>query len=935
MKQIATRFSAVGKFILISISILYATTAVYAQKTDEHKSSVMQGYVKDKKTGKGIGFASLRVEELSQGVMCDANGRYTLSGIRHGKYKIEVSCLNYAAVTKDIEIKNDTSVTFYLQEQSYTLSGVEVMATFRPSKGSNAIIGQTALEYIQPVSIADIFLLLPGNIIGGNSLHRFNLIGTRQAGTDKNTSLGMGLIADGVPMTNDAVRSQMYGISGDDNVDRTFYRRGAVNAGIDMRSISTDHIESIEVVRGISSAKDGNLSSGAIHINSKRGVTPLRVRIKTDPLNKLIYAGKGFKISDKAGTLHIGADALSSTPDVREKLERFTRLTAQINYTNQVLLADKPLDMSAKLSATASVNNVKSDELIDENDEFYRSDYLRTMLSINGKWLINTPFVSSIEILGSADITSDIISRHKMVLSSMGPSSMPISTTAGENEGIFLPVKYYSDYKIENIPLYFFVQTNLNSSFSTGEAFDHYLLYGAELKSNKNIGRGSIVDPTRPPYPGDNTFIRPRPNYTIPAIVNGALYVEDRAILDISNSLKANMRLGLRATHMFNLPQEYALSRKVMIEPRLQGGLTLKSRTNSDNTVSNTFRIGYGEENKLPTLDMLYPDKLYRDFIVLNAYYQQPDRDYLLVNTYIHTPLNTSLTENKNRKFEIGWDFQYKDLETSLSAFYEEYNGGFSYFPEYYPVAFTRYLKPKHPVTGKPTKDDYEPEYYRDFSIFPVVRNSAKTTKRGIEYRIKSPYIKPINTTIELNGAYYLTVYTKGIPVMYRPEVKEFGQKYPYIGIYQGDTHIYQSRLNTNIWINTHIKRFGLIFTNFIQVVWFSKLRNGNEESVLPSHYLDLDGNIHQVDQAEIATTTGIFRYLRRERSELYYRTETKPVSIFINLKASKEFGKHIQLSFFIDNLIDINPHYKAADKTTEREWAIPFFGAELTVNIL
>ena len=114
MKQIATRFSAVGKFILISISILYATTAVYAQKTDEHKSSVMQRYVKDKKTGKGIGFASLRVEELSQGVMCDANGRYTLSGIRHGKYKIEVSCLNYAAVTKDIEIKNDTSVTFYL-----------------------------------------------------------------------------------------------------------------------------------------------------------------------------------------------------------------------------------------------------------------------------------------------------------------------------------------------------------------------------------------------------------------------------------------------------------------------------------------------------------------------------------------------------------------------------------------------------------------------------------------------------------------------------------------------------------------------------------------------------------------------------------------------------------------------------------------------------
>jgi len=194
--------------------------------------------------------------------------------------------------------------------------------------------------------------------------------------------------------------------------------------------------------------------------------------------------------------------------------------------------------------------------------------------------------------------------------------------------------------------------------------------------------------------------------------------------------------------------------------------------------------------------------------------------------------------------------------------------------------------------------------------------------------------IKAISTNVELNGAYYLTVYTQGIPTMYRPDVKELGQKYPYVGIYDGDTHIYRSRFNTNIWVNTHIKKFGIIFTNFVQVVWFSTVRNGNEEDVLPSKYIDLDGNIHEVDKAALASTDGILRYLRRERSELYYRTTTKPVSIFMNLKASKEFGKNVKLSFFINNLIDINPYYKAADKTTEREWAIPFFGAELTVNL-
>ena len=159
---------------------------------------------------------------------------------------------------------------------------------------------------------------------------------------------------------------------------------------------------------------------------------------------------------------------------------------------------------------------------------------------------------------------------------------------------------------------------------------------------------------------------------------------------------------------MFNLPSDYVLSHKLLIEPRLQAGFTIKSHTEGGVPVSNTFRIGYGEENKLPTLDMLYPDKLYRDFVVLNAYYQQPDRDHLIVNTYIHNPINPLLTENKNRKIEIGWDFVYNGFEASISGFSEESKGGFSYFSEYYPIGFMRYVNLKHTVvSGRPTKDDY------------------------------------------------------------------------------------------------------------------------------------------------------------------------------------------------------------------------------------
>lgn len=921
-------------FSLMSIAAF--SLHLSAQSHSSSKNATLSGKIIEKKTKKEVPFAAIYIHESAQGGVSDLNGSFSIPNISKGSYNLKITCLNYAPKNIEIHLDSDTTILIQLNEQSLQLPELQVMATFTPSKGSNALIGQAALEYIQPISLTDIFVLLPGNIMENNSMHRFNLISSRQVGADKSTSLGMGILTDGIPMTNDAMRTQLYGISGSEtnSFDYTINRRTELNAGMDMRSISTDYIESIEIVRGISSAKEGNLSSGAIHITSKKGETPLSIRAKADPLNKLIYAGKGIKLSDKAGFIHLGADVLSSTPDIREKLERYTRITAQANYTNIVQLLDKPLNISAKLSATSSVSNVKSDELIKENDETYRSKYTRTTLSFKGDWMLNTHWLEKIEMLASADYTHDLLTRHKMVLSSIGPSSMPISIEPGEHEGVFLPVKYYSDYSVDNKPLYFFLQTVFTSRITVKERFNNRFQYGIDFKSNKNLGKGAVVDAQRPPYPGDNTFIRPRPNYTIPAMINAAFFLEDKATYLINDNNKLNFQLGLRATQMLNLPEDFALNRKLLIEPRLQAGYTnTKSKKNGE-VISNTFRIGYGEENKLPTLDMIYPDKLYRDFNVLNAYFQDPERDYLLVYTYIHTPEKKNLKENKNRKMEIGWDFAYRDFEMSISVFGEVSRGGFSYFPRYYPVAFDRYMVLKHPVVGKPTKDDYYLEHYKDFTLFSVVENSAKTIKRGAEYRIKIPRINSMNTSIEVNGAYYNTVYTKGIPVMYRPSVMEFDQKYPYVGIYPGDTHLHQSRLNTNIWINTHFPRFGLVFTNFIQTVWFSNKRKGKEESVLPSHYLDLDGTVHSVDADDMATTQGQLRYLRRERSELYYRTDTKPFSLFWNIKASKEIGRNAKLSFFVNKLIDINPRYKAADKTTVKEWAIPYFGAELTINI-
>ena len=81
-------------------------------------------------------------------------------------------------------------------------------------------------------------------------------------------------MVDGAPLSNDASLQLM---SSSNNGNRMNSLKASdqnsAGRGADLRSISTDNIDNIEVVRGIPSAEYGNLTSGAVIINSKKGAT--------------------------------------------------------------------------------------------------------------------------------------------------------------------------------------------------------------------------------------------------------------------------------------------------------------------------------------------------------------------------------------------------------------------------------------------------------------------------------------------------------------------------------------------------------------------------------------------------------------------------------------------------------------------------------------
>lgn len=911
------------KLIFIAFFISGLCSALFAQ-TDK---ATVEGVVRDS-DGKPLSFATMFIAELGTGVSTDLEGKFRFTGTKGTEYTLNVSYLNH--VDKEVKVKagSPEPLVIVLEEQSYELAEVVVMADYKKNQGSTAVINQQALEHIQPTSVADVLSLIPGGLFRESSATGFNRISLRQSGSDDNTSLGMAVVMDGIPQDNDGFRASIPGLSTDEYSDRL-----GMNRGIDLKTLSTDHIRKIEIVKGISSAKLGNLSSGVIQTTSKIGITPAQLRMKVDPLTKLIYLGKGFRISPKMGYLHTGIDYTSVYDDRRDPMSKYSRLTGQVTYNNSVDVGDKTLFLFFKLSEVYTLNQAKEDELTQDYNESFRNKYSRTGASFKAQMYDLGKIVDNVEFIASADYTYDLIDRNRLVQTGT-PLPSPLATEEGESEGIYLPSTYYSPFQIENKPLSLLTQLNAESLFET-RSFRHKVIYGLSWKRTKNYGEGVMVDMTRPPYPGNNEYVRPVPNRSIPALSVGAAYAEEQ--LKHSNRwFDFELNAGVRFTQMFNLDTKYTQLRKLQVEPRINAALSFNIDLAGGKSLRNMFRFGFGQENKLPTLDYIYPDRVYKDMIVLNAYTKQDDPfNHLITYTKIYDVTNNSLRPNRNTKYEAGWDVEYEGYSLSLTFFKEHSDRGFESVAEYSPVRYTRYVDPidGQPIVGRrPEKEDYVADPYATFVDMDIVRNSMKVEKKGLEYLLRFPKIIPLSTTVEINGAYYDTRYSSGAPLQYHPAFRDDDRPQPYVGIYRRQDITRQRIFNTNLWFNTNIPRYKMIFTTFFQFIWLNEeMRiNGDE---YPSAYFDTDGRMHTVDDRILQSIKDghtVWRHYHIYKEDF---SETLPVSLTVNFKVTKEFSRMIRASFFVNNILDINPLYKNRYNQNVRVWQKSFFGAEMTFS--
>ena len=451
----------------------------------------------------------------------DADGRFTFTKLNPGKYEYEVSYLGYETARGEFSLNDSIRQDIIIRLNPSNLALKEVVVTAEEGK----------------------------------------------MGEDANNALGTAIVVDGTPISNDAnmqVFSTARSGSSSSVQQVSMNDQTTSGRGVDLRQISPDNIESIEVIRGIPSVEYGNLTSGAVIINTKAGVTPWTAQVKVDPNSKLLSVGKGLRLRGNGGSLNFGLDYTKSNADLRKTYLGYDRITANAAYSKIFLQTSTPLSFNVNATYYRNLSDTKSDEAM-LKDEYFKNLEQSFRLAVNGMWRLNRKAISNLSYSASFQYThqEDIYNRY------IGSGVVPYSHSyvPGEMQVGFLPATYLCNYKLDGKPLNVFAQLKANRTFLLPRGTVNVKL-GVDYNLNANHGGGMMYDPSLPPVQGEGQSVRPRSYSELPSLSTLSVFAEGMTEYHLGSTI-LTLQPGVRAGRMFIDSRQALRGDITTVDPRV------------------------------------------------------------------------------------------------------------------------------------------------------------------------------------------------------------------------------------------------------------------------------------------------------------------------------------------------------------------------------
>lgn len=932
----ARRMVVVMLSLCLTVGVKASSITSHSPKCLQFDTYPVKFLVSDAASGEALQSVVCVAKEYGIYSLTDSSGEALLMNLPDGKCTISVELLGYVHKTVDIMVNGRKlqTVTVKLEEESLAIDDVVVVAE-RGSAGeaTSSVIGRQALDHIQATSLKDIFQLLPGNVVTSNpSLTSAGVFQNRTLDSyDSNNSFGAAIVMDGVPVSVNADMNTKGGTG------------STVGSGVDMRSIGTDDIESVEVIRGIASAEYGDLSSGTMIVKSKVGVTDMKLRAKIYPGIYQVYAGKGINLK-KAGTLNVNADYAYGKSDPRYKTDTYHRVLASVIHS---INTKRGSTFTTKFSTTNTYewSGPDPDEKItdvwktDRNNGFQVSH--SGSLNLNRLFARTVKYDLSYSFKKSDSYTRSYISGLRPVIN---------STEEGVHETVMLPTAYYGCGGTEGKPMTFFAKISDSFYLNTRNSlFRNRFNVGGDFRSEGNVGRGYRDDDVMLPL--SSSGYRPRPFTEIPFLNQISAWAEDNIVLKFSKSKEypcANVQAGLRWT-MIQPGREEQMS---TLSPRVNASLEFCKWA--------CLRFGFGLSEKSPSLLSLYPERTYLDYLNANA--TDGGSRYLSVyTTRIFERNGLKLRPMRSVKYEAGGDFHTPwGQSLSIIAYREEVKRGFgSDNSVWKTVSFNHW--DASDVTFDENGASYDmssPSYIQTFLtnvLYPA--NTDSHISEGIELDCNLGRIKRTGTSFYLAGSYSAT---RSVT-----ERKTYNLPRGYGKSYSGVYVVYPSGMNNSerrrgtmvLRVVQSIPKLNFVLSGTVQAIFYDYNKSSKfipapegyvvaSEGVAPQTGVG-DSKFVKFTDEQLADPEYSFpeewpaseRFLLKdqifEKSAYSDVPEVWPPLWVFNLRVTKDIAKFLGVSFYVNNLFFSQPWHKSSvsSSVTERNSNLFSFGVEVYMN--
>lgn len=895
---------------LLSFLMLFSVSAY----TRDRGSYTVKAIILDK-TGNPLSGATMQLVQSGLWGISGKDGEVEIRNVPRIPAAYKVSILGYKDAEGELCLDGKDNVKIFMEEESLSMREVVVVAQAgHGGESTTSIIGRQALEHLQATSLKDVLQLLPGGVSMKNpSLTSPGQFKVRTLASDDNAKFGAAIIINGMPVSTNANMNTGLGLSS----------ISSGNSGADLRSIGTDDIESVEIIRGVASAEYGDVSSGVMIVNKRIGVSDLNMKARIMPGIMQLHAGKGLDMKS-AGSLNISADYARGTSDPRFLTDKYNRGLLSLAHRKTLLDKTWTLTTNIDLSYTGEWKGADPDEPEAMKKFFSSRDAFSLRLSHNGMLKLDKALARTLKYDVALSLTSDNIFNDRLV--SVGAGAILDAVKDGMYEGTPYPSSYETLTGTRSNPVMYWAKISDLFYLNVGNMSNRFNV-GTEWKMEGNRGIGQYDKTPKYKAFAQNRFRR---FCDIPYMNQISAYVEDNVVLTFSERRYPNItgQVGVRWT----VVQPWRNERMMALSPRLNIAV------NPVRYLS--LRLGYGISEKVPSLQDLYPSPDYYDFYNMSV--SDGQKSYYLYSTRVFDNKPVSIKTMRGTKYELGFDVRLDNgMSFSVVGYHEKVSRGFgSDNSEWKTLVFDVWNAADVTFTGqKPIYDQQNPSR-RDTVLYNLIRpgNPKSRRNRGIEFDFNFGKINATNTSFYLNGAWSETR-SSSSNLGYKLPVGEARNYGPVYVVYPENSNSFSEsrQFSATLRVVQHIPVIRFIVSASAQCILYEydhEVSSGTRPLgyIYGSEYVKFTEE--QLDDMEF----NFHGYMLKDQifdTSISNVPVTWPAIWCLDMRVTKEIGDKAGFSFYANNVLFSQPWQSNSVSVSkvERNGGLFSYGLEIFLN--